>query len=255
MQCVTRRIISRLAYPTFGFWCLAITFYATCFPKSDTGPLTNLKFLAILFHVRGNDSFVTNRPRLLVSSHRDLLGTAAWGSSSALAFVEASKCNGPLTLPYHQTFCGVIFPESSRHLTVDILKTPFTIDACSHFLTSLLTSLRSCSVPVTGHSLIQQQSLVVPPILRATFDPPLYLLASRASYRSPSPHLPLRYSIRLACLYHSQEQKVRADAARRGSRLAAMTTLGGRLSGNVLPCFNELRCSSPELRGTSARGC
>lgn len=140
----------RLAYPTFGFWCLAITFYATCFPKSATGPLTSLKFLTILFHVRGNDSFVTNRPRLLVSSHRDLLGTAAWGSSSALAFVEASKCNGPLTLPYHQTFCGVIFPESSRHLTVDILETPFTIDACSRFLTSPPTSLRSCSVPVTA---------------------------------------------------------------------------------------------------------
>ncbi|KAH9164202.1 hypothetical protein EDB89DRAFT_1954287 [Lactarius sanguifluus] len=139
---------SRLAYPTFGFWCLAITFYVTCFPKSATGPLTSLKFLTILFHIR----FVTNRPRLLVSSHRDLLGTAAWGSSSALDFVEASKCNGPLTLPYHQTFCGVIFPESSRHFTVDILKTPFTIDACSRFLdfaTNIFAQLlSSCNSPL-----------------------------------------------------------------------------------------------------------
>ena len=152
--------------------------------------------------LRSNDSFVTNRPRLLASSHRDLRGTAACCSLSAIAIIEASKRNGPLTLSHHQTYCSFFFLPSHRYPNIRLLSSedPILHRRLNPFLTSPSPSL------LTAQLLQQPTLVVVPHILRALFHSPLCMFASRASSRSSSPHLPLRYSIRFACSYHSQDK-------------------------------------------------
>jgi hypothetical protein len=127
--------------------------------------------LSLPFHVRGNDSFITNRPRLPVSSHRDLLGMTARGSLSAVPLRDAMDLSR-----YHITRCAAaFFPLSHPNIRLLTSHLEFVRDACSHLLT------------FAAAVFAQLLSPAVPHILRGPFDPPLFILASRASYRSSFP--------------------------------------------------------------------
>ena len=201
MQCNACRI-SGLAYPTLDFRCLANYSLRPLLSQECLSPVS------IPFRFRGNDSFVTNWPRLPVSSHRDQ-GTTARGSSSAVGFLKASRRNGPLTLPHHQTCCGVFFLSRPKVLLLTShLEDPIRHRCLSHLLifaaAAFVQLLSSCNNPSLIQCLLRSHTFCVRSLILHSVFWRLELHTDRHS-----PHLRLGSHAR----NHSQERKVRADSA------------------------------------------